>query len=251
MHRFELVPIANGEHITQVNYNSRHTCDELNEKIRKEGDMSALSFGQQRDPCESFFKKVMSSFHTVTARDERGISGVNIGVTVKANMPMPAKLTKGVASQQDPKTSQASKIGNVWLKSDNAALQEIDPTTLEPVTVAMHSKLHPELKGPFTGAHSRTDPVTGNWYNYNLEIGRQAVYRVFGVSATTGKPTILATISGGEIKAAYLHSIMLTERYVVICIFSAYYAKNGLKILWAKNMLEATEFNSRKKIPGL
>lgn len=100
-HRFELIPPANGEHIAQVNYSSRNTCDELIEKFRKEGDMSGMSFGQQRDPCESFFKKVMSSFHTVTARDERGISGVNIGVTVKANMPMPAKLTKGVASQQD------------------------------------------------------------------------------------------------------------------------------------------------------
>ncbi len=76
--------------------------DDLIEKMRKEGDMSALSFGQQRDPCEFLFKIVMSSFHAVTARDNRGMSGVNIDVTVKANMPMPAKLTKGVASQQDP-----------------------------------------------------------------------------------------------------------------------------------------------------
>jgi len=190
------------ENTSQVEYNSRHTCDDFIEKIRKEGDMSAMSFGQQRDPCGSFFKKVMSSFHALIARDDRGNSGVNIGVTAKANIPMPAKLTKGVASQQDPRTSQASKFGNVWLKSDNATFQEVDSTTIEPVTVATHPKLHPELKGPFTGTHSRTDPVIGDWYNYNLEIGRQAVYRVFSVSATTEKPTILATTSGGDIKAA-------------------------------------------------
>lgn len=155
-----------------MKYNSRHTCDELIGKIRKDGDMSAMSFGQKRDPCESLFKKVMSSFHAVTGREDRGLSGVNIGVTVEANMPMPTKLTKASASKQNPRTSQAQDIGNVWLKSDNATLQEIDPATLEPVSVASHDKLYPELKGPFTGAHSRTDPITGDWYNYNLEIGR-------------------------------------------------------------------------------
>lgn len=54
--------------------------------------MSALSFGQQRDQCESFFKKAMSSFHALTARDDRGNAGVNIGMTVKANMPIPSNL---------------------------------------------------------------------------------------------------------------------------------------------------------------
>ncbi|MCJ1280166.1 hypothetical protein MMC21_007993 [Puttea exsequens] len=247
-HRFELhSPAAGEENVTRVTYHSRHTCDGLIEKIRKDGGFSAMSFGQQRDPCESLFKKVMSSFSAARSHDGKGVSGFNVGVTLKPDMPMPAAA---VAGRKNSKTGEDAKIApldTLWLKTDNAALQQIDPTTLEPLSVAKHPKLHPDLKGPFTGAHSCTDPVTGDWYNYNLEIGRTATYRVFCVSAKTGETKILATISGTGIRPAYLHSIMLTERYVVICIFGAYYAKNGLQILWTRNMLDAMEFDPHQR----
>lgn len=188
----------------------------------------------------------MSSFQAATGREGKGPSDYNVGVTVKANMPMPGSSSNG-NTQHNAKEDNSSEIKNVWLKTDNASLQSINPATLEPVEISSNQKMHPELKGPFTGAHSRTDPVTGDWYNYNLEIGRQAVYRVFRVSAMTGKTTILANVSGGDIKPAYLHSIMLTERFVVICIFDSYFAKNGLKVLWTRNMLDAMEFDPNKK----
>lgn len=205
------------------------------------------SFGQQRDPCESFFKKVMSSFQAATAGGGKAPSEVNVGVTIKANLPVPEELVRKEKAQAESKDSPPSKINNLWLKTDNATLQSIDPTTLEPVDVVRQPKLHPDLKGPFTGAHSRTDPITGDWYNYNLEVGRQATYRVFSVSASTGKTTILATLTGGPIKAAYLHSILLTERYVILCIFDAYYAKGGMQVLWTRNMLDAIDFDPNKK----
>ena len=237
-HRFVLLPPEDGEYITCVTYNSRHTCDNLIEHVRKTGDLSSISFGQQEDPCSSFFKKVMSSFQAITAKNGSDASRVNVGVTLKPNMPVP-----GITSR---KGEGSSYIDSLWAKTDSASLQKIDPISLEPSEVLQHPKLHPDLKGPFTGAHSRTDPVTGDWYNYNLELGRQAVYRVFCVSAKTGRTTMLATLSGGLIKAAYLHSIMLTERYVILCIYDAYYAKGGLKVLWTKNMLEAMEFDPNK-----
>lgn len=219
------------------------------ERLRKTGNLNAISFGQQRDPCESLFQKVMSSFKAATGRDGKGLEDYNVGVTIKANLPMPKSPThKGTHENATPMSS-ALTIENVWLKTDNATLQSIDPTTLAPIEVSSNAKLHADLKGPFTGAHSRTDPITGDWYNYNLEIGRQAVYRVFCVSAKTGKATILATLSGGDIRPAYLHSIMLTESYVIICIFDAYYAKGGLQVLWTRNMLDAMNFDpSRKNI---
>ena len=186
----------------------------------------------------------MSSFQAITARDG-GLAGVNVGVTIKANMPVPGQQSEKDAPKSD-RNGNPSQIKSLWLKTDNATLQKIDPTTLEPSDIARHPKLHPDLKGPFTGAHSRTDPVTGDWFNYNLEIGRQAIYRIFRVSAKTGKTEILATLSGGDIRAAYLHSIMLTSRYVILCIFSAYYAKGGLKVLWTKNMLDAMEYDPAK-----
>ncbi len=205
------------------------------------------SFGQQQDPCESFFKKVMSSFQVATAGVSKEASEVNVGVTIKANMPVPQELTKMQKAQPESNDSSPSNINSLWLKTDNATLQCIHPTTLEPIDAVRQPKLHPDLKGPLTGAHSRTDPVTGDWYNYNLETGRQATYRVFSVSAKTGKTTILATLSGGPIRAAYLHSIMLTEHYVILCIFSAYYAKGGAKILWTRNLLDAMSFDPAKK----
>lgn len=246
-HRFELLPPSEGKYITSVKYNSRHTCDKLVEKIRKSGEMAMTSFGQQQDPCESFFKKVMSSFQAATSGGSKAPSEANVGVTIKANLPVPAEMVHKEKAQPESKDNSPSKINNLWLKTDNATLQRIDPTTLEPIDVVRQPKLHPDLKGPFTGAHSRTDPITGDWYNYNLEVGRQATYRVFSVSAKTGQTSILATLTGGPIKAAYLHSILLTERYVILCIFSAYYAKGGMQVLWTRNMLDAMDFDPHKK----
>ncbi|CAD6578137.1 MAG: hypothetical protein ASARMPRED_008547 [Alectoria sarmentosa] len=246
-HRFELLPPSEGEVITRVRYNSRHTCDRHVEKIRDSGEMATVTFGQQQDPCESFFKKVMSSFQAATAGGDKAASEANVGVTIKANLPVPGALAGKEKARPESKDNSSPKIDNLWLQTDNASLQCINPTTLEPIDVVRQPKLHPDLKGPFTGAHSRTDPTTGDWYNYNLEIGRQATYRVFSVSAKTGETTVLATLTGGPIRAAYLHSILLTERYVILCIFDAYYAKGGLKVLWTRNMLDAMEFDPNKK----
>lgn len=240
-HRFVLAPPTNGDYITDITHNSRHSCNSLIEAVRKGANPSWISFGQKFDPCESFFKKAMSSFQAATAGDAKEVDGVNIGVTVKPNMPMPGHPS----SKLGPKDENG--ISNVWVKTDNAAMQSINPTTLEPNEVARHPKLHPSLKGPFTAAHSRTDPVTGDWYNFNLEVGRTPTYRVFRMSASTGKTDILATISGGDIKAAYLHSFMLTEKYVLLCIYDAYLGANGAKVLWTKNMLDAMEWNPKKK----
>lgn len=158
---------------------------------------------------------------------------------------MPGQPLDTASSKDDHKDS--SSIKSLWTKTDNVTFQSLNPETLEPIDISRHSKLHPALKGPFTAAHSRTDPVTGDWYNYNLEIGRLSIYRIFCVSAETGKCTILATVSGGPVKAAYIHSFMLTERYVVLCIFSSYFAKGGAKVLWTRNMLDAMDLDPNKR----
>lgn len=245
-HRFELLPPSQGKFITRVKYNSRHTCDELVERIRKTGEMPITTFGQQRDPCESFFKKVMSTFQGASLERGKTASAVNVGVTVKANMPVPEGLARP-GKLQESTNSLSPKVNTLWLKTDNASLQSIDPTSLEPISAIRQPKLHPDLKGPFSAAHSRTDPVTGDWFNYNLEVGRQATYRVFSVSAKTGKTTILATLTGGPIKAAYLHSLLLTENYVVLCIFNSYFAFGGAKVLWTKNLVDAMSYDPNKK----
>lgn len=160
---------------------------------------------------------------------------------------MPGRPLNDEQADHDAKSVIAAKVNKVWLKTDANSMQEIDFATLEPLGVVDQRIFHPELRGVMSCAHSCTDPLTGDMYNYNLEFGRQAVYRIFCVSARTGETTILATLSGGDIGGAYIHSILLTQRYVILCIFDSYYAKGGMQILWTKNVVDAIEFNPNKK----
>ncbi|KAL8805119.1 MAG: hypothetical protein Q9223_005349 [Gallowayella weberi] len=234
-HRFEIVPPSDGSHITDVRYNSRHQCNEMIENVRKTGSFDEICFGQKQDPCQNLFRKAFSSFKVATQPRDAGIEAINVGVTLHDHIPgMPSARENGLPSK-----------GTLWLKSDNSRLQEIDAMTLEPVGVADQRKLHPELTGTLAAAHMKTDPVTGDYFNYNLELGPQATYRIFKVSASTGKTEILATLRG--MRAAYLHSFVLTERYVILCIYSAYYTNGGVKILWTKNVVDAIDFDPNEK----
>jgi torulene dioxygenase len=56
-------------------------------------------------------------------------------------------------------------------------------------------------------------------FNFNLTLGPTCTYRVFKVSASTGETTILATF---DATPAYLHSLLITEDHVVLCIWNAH-----------------------------
>ena len=229
VHRFQILA-SDSQDCTKVIYNSRTTVDKLIDQIRETGSLDGFTFGQKRDPCQSYFKKVMSVFHPATRVDR---VDSNIGVTLSIDPP-------GLSSSHiDDKEGQghASGISTLWAKTDASHLKRIDPETLEPVGHAKQSVLHPDLKGAMSGAHAKSDPVTGDVFNYNLDLGRQPTYRVFRVNASTGTTDILATITNAE--AAYIHSLFLTENYVVLCVWNSYYAFGGAKILWEKNMLDS------------
>jgi torulene dioxygenase len=115
-------------------------------------------------------------------------------------------------------------------------LQMLDPETLEPLGLASQKVLHPLLKGPTSAAHAETDPVTGDVFNFNLDFGSKGTYRVFTVSAASGKTSILATIHHAP---AYLHSLLLTEHYVILCVWNSFFAAGGLAILWMRNYVDA------------
>jgi torulene dioxygenase len=110
----------------------------------------------------------------------------------------------------------------------------LDPTTLEPIGIAEQTVLHPALKGQLSAAHAKTDPVTGEVFNYNLELGAN-VYHIFTVSPSTGKTSILATFKH---PAAYIHSLFLTENYVILCIWSSHFRKGGLPMLFNHNFVD-------------
>ena len=180
----------------------------------------------------------MTTFYTMTSRDLDGKSGQNVGVTLQQDMP-------GRFSGSSGKTHSADH--DLWVRTDHNHLQQLDPKTLKPLQVATQAALHADLRGNLTAAHPQIDRNTGDWYNYNLDLGRAATYRVFGVSAATGEATVLATITGKDILGAYVHSLFLTEHYVVLCIFNAYLEGGGMKMLWTKNMVDALYFDPSRK----
>lgn len=157
----------------------------------------------------------------------------NNSVVVERNVP-------GV----NPKTGTAADrtgTNNLFVLTDSSVLAEVDPVTLDLVGYTEMSRFHPDLTGQISCAHSQRDPDTGDLFNYNLLFGRRPVYRVFRVSAETGKTDILASIPMPELKPAYIHSLFLTKNYVVLCVPSSHFAWNGLKIPWKGNIVEAIE----------
>ena len=242
VHRFVLKPSADGSHVTEVTYNSRHTCDEMIEIVRKTGEIGKITFGQKFDPCQSYFKKVMTSFHAFNSTDATTPTNANVGVTLSADLPFADQTVK-----KDGKKTTAESMKTLWTKTDIAMYQQLDPATLEPLQVAKSAALDPALKGGFSAAHSRFDPVTGDWYNFNLDLGKNCTYRIFRVSAKTGKAKILATLSGPDIKPAYIHSFIMTEHYVVLDVYAGHLQKSGLAVVWYKNMLDALQFEPDKK----
>ncbi|KAJ7343371.1 carotenoid oxygenase [Mycena albidolilacea] len=218
LYRFELVPTPEGT--CTVVYDSRRQVDALIERVRKTGRLDGVTFGQKRDPCDTLFKKIKTTFEPVRARDPEL---VNVGVSISANV---AGFPSG------PK-------GNLVTFTDATLLKTHDPETLAPLGVVDQSVLHPSLTGEISSAHPEFDPTTGDVFNYNLKLGPKPVYRVFCTSAATGKTSILAKLSGKDAKAAYLHSFFLTENFLVLCIWPAYFASGGSWVLWRRNILDA------------
>lgn len=231
VHRFQIHRPEPGSSV-RVTYNSRLTCDGLIERVREKGQLDGFTFAAKYDPCRSFFQKVQSVFKPSEHRDRP--NDVNVGVTLSANFPGLPSPRKGPG---------AGAVATLCTKTDATMMQMLDPETLEPIGIASQTTLHSDLKGPSSGAHAKSDPVTGDVFNYNLEFGRTGTYRVFRVSAKTGKTSILATFNHAP---AYLHSIFLTENYVLLCVWNSFFTAGGATMLWTRNLLDAMAWNDKQ-----
>ncbi|KIW18909.1 hypothetical protein PV08_03198 [Exophiala spinifera] len=234
VHRFQIHPPEAGSPV-KVTYNSRLTSDGLIEKIRKTGQLEGFTFAAKYDPCKSFFQKMQSVFHQPLVRRP---NEVNAAVTMSVNFPG----LSGTGQKLNGPHSPSERI-TLCNKTDASFVQMLDPETLEPVGIAQQDVLNPELKGRASGAHAKSDPADGDVYNYNLDFGRNGTYRVFRASASTGKTSILATF---QHTAAYIHSLFLTENYVVLCVWNSSYKGGGAPILWTQNLLDAMTWNDQQ-----
>lgn len=236
VHRFQIHAPDTDHPSVRVTHNSRLTCDGLVKRIQETGDRGGFSFAGKYDPCMSFFQKVRSLFRPVP---HDGPRDVDVCVTLSTNFP-------GLSGTGEPstKTHDGTKIATLVNKTDNSLMQFLDPQTLEPIGIARQDVLHPDLKGPLSAAHAQSCPETGDVYNYNLNLGRQGTYKIFRVSAASGKTSILATIHHAP---AYVHSLFLTEHYVIFCVWNSFFRVGGAAILWTKNYLDAmSDFDSTR-----
>jgi torulene dioxygenase len=207
-HRFQILAPDESHPTTRVFYNSRMSTDLLIEEVRKTGSLEKLSFGQKRDPCKAVFHKVQTTY-----APENEPSSHNIGVTLSVNMP-------GLGHETGDRWTKSSGVKTLYAKTDASVYKQIDPETLEPIGLAAQKDLHPDLTGPLSAAHARSDPVTGDVYNFNLAFGPEgSIYRIFCVSASTGTTSILARFPGIP---AYLHSLLITEDYVILSVWNSH-----------------------------
>ncbi|OOF97925.1 hypothetical protein ASPCADRAFT_164015 [Aspergillus carbonarius ITEM 5010] len=226
-HRFQLVAPDTTHPSMRVFYNSRFSTDSLIEKVRQTGKLNKLSFGQKRDPCKTVYQKVQSEFEPAEPPTP---ASANVGVTLSINMPgLGVSSINGASDRWDTSTG----IKTLHAKTDYNVFKQLDPQTLEPISLATQQDLHPDLNGPETASHARSDPNTGDVFNYNLAVKPSPTYRVFRISALTGETTILATFPATP---AYLHSLFLTEDYVVLCVWNAHIS---LADLGAMSFLDA------------
>ena len=240
VHRFQIHTTESNNGRVSVTYNSRIVSYGVIEQIKKTGKLEGMTFGAKYDPCVSFFQKMQSVYNSVASTQEPKPNAVNVGVTISPNWP---GVTKNGAKKDGGYSNR--HIETIVNKTDATPLQILDPETLEPIGVCDQKTLHPALKGPMSGAHAKFDPATGDVYNYNLELGRQGTYRIFTVSASTGKTSILATIHHA---AAYIHSIFLTEHYVVLCVWNSFYKAGGAAMLWKQNIVDAiADYDASRK----
>jgi torulene dioxygenase len=237
-HRFQIHE-PDGAGKVKVTYNSRSTCDGLIKQIQQTGKWDQISFGAKYDPCTSFFKKA-SSFFKKSGQDDKP-DDRTLAVTMSVNYP--ALTSTGTKTGEALPAGKPVTLAN---KSDNDYLQMLDPETLAPTGIAQQKTLHPELTGPASATHAKSDPTTGDVYNYNLDfVTGTGKYRVFVAEAASAKVSILATITA---EPAYLHSLFLTENYVVLCIWNSTFAYGGASILWNKNIADAiAPYDARRR----
>jgi torulene dioxygenase len=253
VHRFQIhAPEAGCTQVRRITYNSRSVCDGLIANLKATGNREGVTFGAKYDPCTALFQKAQSQFTPTTppltpppmpmkappggfTPRQRPKKADELSVAVALTVNHAGLTAKGEGNGEA--RGRQKMIESLCNRTDTDAIQFLDPETLEPIGVASQGTLHPSLKGPSSATHSSMDPRTGDVFNYNLEFCKgQGIYRIFSVSAATGKTSILATITD---QPAYIHSLFLTEHYVVLCVWNAVYAHGGAAVLWTKNIVDA------------
>ncbi|KZT07349.1 carotenoid oxygenase [Laetiporus sulphureus 93-53] len=230
-HRFEI-----HSETQRVSYRSRKGAEDVERYIADTGEFPGYSFGQQRDPCQSLFRKFFSVWDA--ASGALGPSGRNVNVTLTPDMPGWNAVTKGLPILSPSAAKSPMTPRYLVAKTDSDRLQLLDPETLDPLAQVTYSQLDSRLDGVLAAAHACRDAVSGDFYNFVCKFaGRFPTYKVFCIRGHDGGVDILAEIK--DAPPAYIHSFAITERFIVLCVWQAYYKHYGMSILLNKNLAQS------------
>ncbi|KAK6440866.1 hypothetical protein LTR95_002908 [Oleoguttula sp. CCFEE 5521] len=227
-HKFDIHPGAKGT-CDRICYSSFMQVEKLMATARDTGSLGAgITFGQ-RDPCDSLYRKAKSVFAPSTTSDPLSS---NVGVVLRETLP-------AEAASIDEKRRVGRRL--ITITTDTVTAKHVDADTLEPLSITSQAAINPSLIGQMSAAHASHDRMTGEIFNFNLTLGPTPCYKVFRASPD-GETEVLAEIKGGDVRGAYLHSLLLTENFVVLCVWPAYFTRMGLGMLWERNVIDALKF---------
>jgi torulene dioxygenase len=193
----------------KVTYRCSKTARGLEKLVESQGGWGKMgSFGQRPDACAAYFSDVESTFEFDPSAPDAG----NVAVTV-------GPLTPGMARVfGDAARSQSG--GTILSRTDVNRLQLLDAETAKPLALAPegYGVLDPALAGRSSAAHPCVDARTGDTINFVLNFTPKPTYTVFCVPAE-GEVRVLAKVE--DAPPAYLHSLWMTEKYVILCVWQA------------------------------
>lgn len=235
-HKFEIK--ANG---TEVWYQCRKAAEGLELRIAEEGKNPFISFGQPPDPCETIFQRFFTFFSTLAGfgPDSRGRpDDFNTSVTIA-----PVLKPAGHTNEKRPAT--------VVAKTDSNNIQILDADTLEPLEQKRYRDIDPRLEGELSAAHGCTDPLTGDYFNFSLKLGRKPTYVMFAIRGgfldpkEEGRVDVIAEIT--DAPPAYLHSVFMTENYIVLSVWQAdimkYVFRQLIRLVTNNNLVAELQFH--------
>jgi torulene dioxygenase len=140
-----------------------------------------------------------------------------------------------------PAYSDSKTISALVAKTDANLLQLLDPDTLEPQKIFTYTDINPEFKGLLSSAHSQVDEITKTLYNFTIQPGLNATVTLFSLDEEHPNGQVLSRITLPVFP--YIHSFAITQKYLVLVVFPAYFKYMGASILWYGNVVESLQWD--------
>lgn len=194
-----------------IYYSSRYTSAGIARKAKIDGFVSGPFFGNNpneplktaQDPCSALLSGSQSEFHPPKApKADEAI----VNVTPRRGMHLPS------SNPDMNNTAQYPEREEILNHTDQNILQVCDAKTLEPKRILTYAAIDPELAGYGICAHPPKDRSRGLTFNYI--ISEQGSMSVFALNIRS-KPTRLVWKTVLPCKPCYIHSLAMTQKYVV------------------------------------